>query len=91
MMDVDRSIRQNIAWLRDCSALIRGTPALWPSWWPVARACEFEAARLEQTVADYRPETPAGTIGAEVIDLAEWRRRKAAAPAWRPQGAGGAA
>lgn len=90
MMDADRSIRQNIAWLRDCSAVIRGTPALWPSWWPVARACEVEAARLERRVA-HRAETPADTFGAEVIDLAEWRRHKAAARAWRPQGAGGAA
>lgn len=90
MNDANRSIRKNIAWLRDCSAIIRSNPLLWPSWLPMARACEAEATRLERKVA-HLPKTPGRTIGAEVIDLAEWRRRKAAPRAWQRQGAGGAA
>jgi hypothetical protein len=89
LMNDDRSVRQNIAWLRDTCAVIRATPALW-WWWPVLRACQAEAARLEGTVA-HRPGTPAGTLGAEVIDLAEWRRRQGAARPWHEHRTGGVA
>ena len=78
-MNDDRSIRQNIAWLRETGAVIRATPALWRRWWPVLRACEAEAARLERIIA-YRLDAPADAIGAEAVHLAEWRRRGAARP-----------
>jgi hypothetical protein len=90
MKDTDRSTHGNIAWLRDCSAVIRATPALWSLWWPILTVCEAEAERLERRVA-HRRQLPAGVNGAEVIDLAEWRRRKSAALAWRRQQAGDAA
>ena len=84
MTDADCSIRQTIAWLRYCRAVIRGTTALWPFWWPVLHACEAEATRLERTLA-HHSEAPAETIGAEVIDFSEWRRRRAAALVWQHQ------
>jgi hypothetical protein len=90
LMNDDRSIRQSIAWLHDTCAVIRATPALWRRWWPILCACEAEAARLEGTVA-HRPEVPTGTLGAEVIDLAEWRRRKSAARPWHELRTGGVA
>ena len=35
MEHFDRAVRQSIARLRQCSAMIRGTPPLWPLWWSV--------------------------------------------------------
>ena len=84
------SICQQIASLRDSSAVIRRTPALWPFWWPVLCACEAEAARLERRLA-YLPTPAAHTLCAEVIDLADWRRSKAAILAWHRQRGGSAA
>ena len=90
MEHADRPIRQNIAWLRQCSATIRGTAALWLLWWPVLHACEAEAARLERTLARH-PCPPADLVRGQVIDLGEWRRRKSAAPISRRHSAGDAA
>jgi hypothetical protein len=89
MKPTDRSTRQKIAWLRDCIAVIDSTPPLW-SWWPLLHICAAEAARLERSLAQ-RPAAPAEIIDAEVIDLAEWRRRKSAPPARSREQAGGAA
>lgn len=86
MEHADREIRQNIACLRQCSAMIRRTPALWPLWWAVLCACEAEAARLEWTVA----RQPRALDG-ELIDLDEWRRRNAEALVRRRQSTGGPA
>jgi hypothetical protein len=84
------SICQQIASLRDSSAVIRRTPVLWPLWWPLLCACEAEAARLERRLAHLL--TPAArTLCAEVIDLAAWRRSKAATLAWYRQRGGSAA
>jgi hypothetical protein len=86
MTHEDRAIRYAIVWLRHCSAMIRVTPALWPLWWPVLHACETEAARLAR-----HPQAQADVMGCEVIDLSEFRRRKAEAFVWRRHAAGGAA
>jgi hypothetical protein len=90
MQYADRSTHQKIAWLRHCSAVIRGAPPLWPFWWPVLCVWEAEATWLEQRVA-HRPDRPSDTICGKVIDLAEWQRRKAAARPWHLQRAGDAA
>ena len=76
MEHADRAIRQNIGCLRQCAAIIRFAPPLWPLWWPVLRACEAEAARLERTLAR-QPHASAELAWGEVIDLRAWRRRKA--------------
>jgi hypothetical protein len=90
MEHADRAVRQSIARLRQCSAMIRGTPPLWPLWWSVLCACEAEAARLEWTLAR-QPRALADTVDGEVIDLDEWRRSNAEALVRRRQSAGGAA
>jgi hypothetical protein len=90
MEHTDRAIRQYIALLRDCSALIRSTPALWPLWWAVLGACEAEAARLERILARQR-QSLAAALRCEVIDLDKWRRHKAETPGWRRRSAGDAA
>jgi hypothetical protein len=89
-MNDDRSIRQNIAWLRETGAVIRATPALWRRWWLVLRACEAEADRLERIIA-HRLDAPADAIGAEAVDLAEWRRRRGAARRRHERRSGGMA
>src|SRR5262245_39171067 len=57
--------RLRLALLRDFSAAMQHTPALWLFWWPVLSACEAEAAWLEQTLA-YR--SSAFTKSDKVID-----------------------
>ena len=90
MDHADRTIRQHIARLRQCSGLIRSTPALWSLWWSVLRAVEAEAARLERTLARQR-RPPAHTFSGEVVDLGEWRRRRAEALVWHRRPTGDAA
>ncbi|MBV8652343.1 MAG: hypothetical protein JO255_12815 [Alphaproteobacteria bacterium] len=89
MEQTDSAVRQSIARLHQCSAMIRDTPSLWPLWWLLC-ACEAEAARLERTLAR-QPLALVDTVDGEVIDLDEWRRSKAEAPLRRRQSAGGAA
>lgn len=86
MEQPDREVRQNIACLRQCSAMIRRIPPLWPLWWAVLCVCEVEAARLERTLAR-QPRV----LDAELIDFDEWRRRKAEALVRRRQSPGGPA
>ena len=88
MEHADREVRQNIACLRQCSAMIRRTPPLWPLCWAVLCACEAEAARLEWTLARHT-HALADTVDGELINLDEWRRRKAEALVRRHQSAGG--
>jgi hypothetical protein len=89
MEHADRATRQDIACLRQCSAIIHAMPALWPLWWPVVRACEAEAARLQRTLAR-RPDALADAARGDVVDFGEWRRRKVQALGCR-QPAGDAA
>jgi hypothetical protein len=75
MNDDDVVNQQGLLWLRGYDALVQLSPLMF--WWPLIYACGTITDLQEKLAATRRP-TFDGQPSAIVIDLAEWRERRAA-------------